>query len=136
MARVSELELLKRENAEKLRNANRRAKQNQFENTLVRKGAGMGTAAIIGTLNRFDVPVTVGSWFPWKLAVSAGALTVEALSKGKVQAAAAGIGEAVNSIYVERSITENTLIVGAAPAGYIAEGDIPEALDSGDGGEV
>ncbi len=141
MASNSALELLKREHAEKIRAANRRAKEQHFSNTLVRKGAGMAAATAIGTLNRFDVPVTVGSWFPWKLAVSAVALTVEALTKGKVQAAAAGVTETVNAIYLERSISENTLIVGAAPTGYIAEGHVPpqvfeETVAVSDGGEV
>lgn len=136
------LELLKKEHAAARAAATRREKMRGYEQMFVRKGAGVLTAATFGTLNRLDVSVSVG-WFPWKLAVSALALAVEGTTSGKVQAAAAGVGEATNAIYIERSISENTLIVGAGePTGYIAQGDggatgyAPMAVPSSDGGEV
>jgi hypothetical protein len=134
------LELLKREHAASRAAATRREKMRGYESMFIRKGAGILTAATFGTLNRLDVSVSVG-WFPWKLAVSAIALAVEGTTSGKVQAAAAGVGEATNAIYVERSISENTLIVGEGPTGYIAQGDpsmdyAPVGVPIEDGGEV
>ena len=135
------LELLKREHAANRAAATRREKMRGYESMFVRKGAGILTAATFGTLNRLDVSVSVG-WFPWKLAVSALALAVEGTTSGKVQAAAAGVGEATNAIYIERAISENTLIVGEGPSGYIAQGE-PAAMDyaparapADDGGEI
>lgn len=138
------LEALKKENSNSRAAQSRREKMRGYEAMFVRKGAGILTAATFGTLNRLDVSVSVG-WFPWKLAVSALALAVEGTTGGKVQAAAAGIGEATNAIYIERSISENTLIVGqGAPSGYIAAGSAAPEMDyppavvpaEEDGGEV
>lgn len=107
----AQLELAKREHSSRLAAANRRNKMNNFENTLVRKGAVIGTAAVFGTMNRMDVPVTLAG-IPWKLFVNAGALLVEGLTSGKLQAAAGGISDATTAIFTERAISENTLIVG------------------------
>ena len=138
----SALESLRRDNAAKLSAATRRYKTQKLEAMFYRKGAGLLTAATFGTLNRLDVSVSVG-WFPWKLAVSGLALAVEASTGGKLQAAAAGVNEATTAIYVERSISENTLIVGqGAPTGYIAAAPAPaaavyeEAAVVTDGGEM
>ena len=111
MAKVSELELVKREHSQRMAAANRRFKMANFQNTLVRKGAIVGTAAVYGTLNRLDVPVAIGN-FPWKLAVSGVSLVVEGMSSGFLQATAAGISDATTAIFTERAISENTLIVG------------------------
>ena len=128
------LELLKKDHASKSAAAGRRAKMARLEAMFYRKGAGMLTAATFGTLNRLDVSVSVG-WFPWKLAVTTAALAVEASTGGKIQATAAGIGEATNAIYIERAISENTLIVGAGrPTGYIPADNDPAAVS--DGGEM
>jgi len=129
MATNAALELLKKDHANRLAAVNRKTKSDRMEAMFYRKGAGMLTAATYGTLNRLDVSVSVG-WFPWKLAVTALALGVEATTGGKVQAAAAGIGEATNAIYIKDSITENTLIVGeAAPSGYIHGDSVHDAVD-------
>jgi len=120
MASNAALELLKKDHSAKVAAMNRRTKADRMEAMFYRKGAGMITAATYGTLNRLDVSVSVG-WFPWKLAVTALALGVEATTGGKLQAAAAGVGEATNAIYIKDAITENTLIVGEAAHGYIAE---------------
>ena len=109
----AQLELAKREHSSRLAAANRRNKMSNFDNTLVRKGAVVGTAAIYGTLNRMDVPVAIGG-FPWKLAVNALALLVEGTTSGRLQAAAGGVSDATTAIFTERAISENTLIVGAA----------------------
>lgn len=119
----AQLELAKRDHAARMAATNRRNKMRNFENTLVRKGAVIGTAAVFGTLNRMDVPVTIGG-IPWKLFVNAGALIVEGTTSGKLQAAAGGISDATTAIFTERAISENTLIVGQGSGG----GD--------DGGEV
>ena len=108
---TSALELMKIEQASKMAAVRRRFKTQGLQNTLVRKGAVFGTAALYGTLNRFDVPVTIGG-FPWKLAVNALALTGEGMTKGGWQAMFAGVSDSTTAIYVERSISENTLIVG------------------------
>lgn len=120
----SAIEVAKKEASMKMAAQSRRFKTKGLENTLIRKGAVFGTAAIYGTLNRFDVPVAIGG-FPWKLGINALALLGEGMTSGRMQATFAGISDATTAIYVERSITENTLIVGE---GYDDDED-PEAAE-------
>lgn len=93
-----------------------------LEGALVRKGAGAVTAATIGAMSRAGVPKTVAG-FPWKVGVIAVAQLAEGLSKGNVQAAAAGVADATTAIYIMRSIVTGSIVAG-------------EIDDDDDGGEI
>ena len=108
---TSAIELMKKEASQKIANANRRAREKGLENTLVHKGALLTTAALYGSLNRMDVPIEIGG-FPWKLGVTGLALLAEGMTKGTTQAVAGGVADATLAIYIERSISTNTLVAG------------------------
>ena len=70
MAKNAELELLKQDHKASVAAASRRFKTKTMEALWWRKGAGLTTAATIGTMNRFGVPVSIGGLFPCKPAVT------------------------------------------------------------------
>lgn len=122
---MTKIEQVKAEGRQRLANARRRMEQRNMEQTLVRKGTLLASAAGYGTLNRLGVPVSIGG-FPWKIGVATLALLGEGLTKGNTQAVMAGLADSTLAIYVERSISTNTLIAGG-------EGDYE---DEDDGGEM
>ena len=124
------IELAKKEASSKIQAANRRAKSQRLEATLVRKGVGLSTAALYGTLNRMGVPIAIGG-FPWKLGVGALATLAEGLTKGTTNSVMSGIADATMAIYIERSISKNTLIAGEGGEGSCGGSD-----DDDDGGEL
>ena len=111
MPSQTEMDLQTADYRNRLAAARRRTTANQLERTLVRKGSVLSTAATYGVLNRVGVPVDVGG-FPWKIAVEALALAGEGMTKGNIQAVFGGIADATAAVYVERSISMNTLIAG------------------------
>lgn len=123
---ASKLAVEKAKHRQSMANARRRAERSKIEDALIRKGTIMGTAGIYGTMNRFDVPVDLGG-FPWKVAVAGLAWVGEAMSKGAVQSVMGGIGDATLAIYVERAITQKTLIAGE---------DDDDGDGEGEGGEL
>jgi len=80
--------------------------------------------------------------FPWKLGVEALALLGEGMSKGALQAIMAGIADGTLAIYVERSISTDTIIAGDEDIKYgksvrrPIRGDDDDDDDDDDGGEV
>lgn len=108
---MSAIEQVRAEAAHRIANARRRQREQSLTGALVRKSAGISTAALYGTLNRLAVPATIGG-FPWKIGVITLATLGEALSSGMAQSACAGIADATQAIYVERSISKNTLVAG------------------------
>ncbi len=107
----SKVEIAIAEGKNKLAAARRRYQTKSLENTLIRKAAIVSTAALYGALNRMNVPVAIGG-FPWKLGVVTLATLGEGLTKGAVQAASGGIADSTMAIYIERSISTDTLIAG------------------------
>ncbi len=128
MASLRELE--KRDVNARIAAARRRAQSQALERTLVHKGTLITSAALYGTLNRMNVPIAVAG-FPWKLGVGALALLGEGLSRGNMQAVMSGVADATMAIYVERSITTDTLI-----AGEHDDYDDDDDDDDDEGGEV
>lgn len=116
MAKSSAIALMQAEARTRIASAQRRARTSSLENALVRKAAGVTAAALYGTFNRMAVPVALGG-FPWKLGVIALAQLGEGLTRGSMQAALAGIADATTAIYVERSITTDTLVAGGETQG-------------------
>ena len=115
--------------------ARRRTQTENLQRTLVRKAGVIGTAATFGGLNRAGVPVTIGG-FPWKLAVSTVANLGEAMTGGNVQAVFAGVADATTAIYIERSISTDTVIAGEGD--YVEEEEVidTEAEEVNDGGAI
>ena len=130
---ASAIETVKAEGRARLAAANRRFRQKGMEQMLIRKAAVLSSAAVYGTLNRVGVPVDIAG-FPWKVGVAALALLGEGLSKGATQAVMAGLADTTLAIYVERSISTNTLIAGQY--GYGIEGDDDDDDDDDDSGEI
>ena len=108
---TTNLALLREETKSRLAAARRSSMQKGLQHTLVRKATGITTAALFGTLARVKVQNTIGG-FPWKLGVITLAQLAEGLSKGSVQAAAAGCADAATAIYVAKTIELDTLIAG------------------------
>jgi hypothetical protein len=108
---TTNLALLREETKNRLASARRTAMQHSLQHTLVRKATGITTAALFGTLARVKVPNTIGG-FPWKLGVITLAQLAEGLSKGNIQAAAAGVADSATAIYVAKTIEMDTLIAG------------------------
>lgn len=104
-------ELAKQETRNRIASLTRRYKTKNLESALVRKATVISTAALYGALNRMDIPVTVAG-IPWKLIIGPAAMLVEGLSKGALQAGAAGVADATLAIWVERSISTDTIIAG------------------------
>lgn len=84
----------------------------QFETTILRKAGVSLTAAAYGAMNRYAVPNNING-FPWKLGVWLGATLIEALSDSKIVTAfSAGVSDATMAVYMERSISNKTLVAG------------------------
>lgn len=113
MPSSSKLAVAAMEARNRIASARRTQRTRSLEGALVRKATGVTAAALYGTLNRMQVPVTLGG-FPWKLGIIALAQLGEGLSRGMAQAALAGIADATTAIYVERSISTDTMISGGA----------------------
>lgn len=110
-SQASKLAVEKQKHRQSLANAKRRAEKRSMTDALVRKGAILSTAGVIGAMNRFDVPVEIGG-FPWKVGVAGLAWIGEALTGGVAQSVFGGIGDGTLAIYVERAISTKTLIAG------------------------
>lgn len=110
---ASAIETVKAENRTAL--ARQKEKTRRLQHTLVRKATLLTTAATIGTMNRYGVPVAVGG-FPWKPLVALGATIAEATTKGNWQAGFGGVADATMVIYTERAISTNNVVAGAAPS--------------------
>lgn len=104
-------ELVKQETRNRIANITRRYKTKNLEHMMVRKATIITTAAIFGALNRMEVPLTVAG-IPVKLIVAPAAMLVEGLSKGYLQAGAGGIADSTLAIYIERSISTDSIIAG------------------------
>jgi hypothetical protein len=89
-----------------------------IESALLRKSMNTLTAGGFGAMNRFAVPPTIKG-FPWKLGVWTIATGIEAMARGYVQAAAAGISDSTMTIYLYDSITKGTVIAGDEGGGEI-----------------
>jgi len=111
MAASSQLKVAKAEASQRISNARKAARTKGYEHAIVAQAAGITTAALFGTLNRYKIPVTIGG-FPWKLGLSALAMLGQAMTKGNVQAAMQGVSIATTAVYVERSISTDTLVAG------------------------
>lgn len=105
------MELVRIQNAARLATARRSTQRATMQHSLVRKATGITTAALLGTLKRVGVQDTVGG-FPWKLGMITLAQLGEALSKGNMQAAMAGIADSGTAIYIDRAIVSGSLIAG------------------------
>ena len=103
--------IARKEVSSRLAAYNRRLKVQNLENLVVRHASGIGTAALLGTLNRMQVRNDIAG-FPVKLGIGAAALLGEGLTKGATQAALAGVAGASLAIYVERAVSQNTLVAG------------------------
>lgn len=106
-----EIELMNLERKSAVAAARRRAEKGTLERTLVHKGVLITSAALYGTLNRMNVPIAIAG-FPWKIGIGALALLGEGLTGGNLQAVFSGISDSTMAIYIERSITTDTLIAG------------------------
>lgn len=82
-----------------------------LEGAFVRKSVSGLTAGAYGTMKRMGVSNTVKG-FPWKLGVFSFATLVEAMSKGMVQSAAAGVADMTFGIYLHDAIASGSLIAG------------------------
>lgn len=129
------IEQIKAESRAKISAANQRAKSKTLERTLVRKGSLLVSAAMYGTMNRMDVPISIAG-FPWKLGVGALALLGEGMSKGNLQAVLGGVADSTMAIYVERSISTNNLVAGDVGWHDDGSADDDDDDDDQDGGEI
>jgi hypothetical protein len=120
---MSAIEQVRAEANARIASARRRQREATLTGALVRKSAGISTAALYGTLNRLNVPVSIGG-FPWKIGVITLATLGEALSSGMMQSACAGVADATQAIYVERSISRNTLVAGNGDSGGDSGGEV------------
>lgn len=125
----SKIEMLKQKNRAAVAGVRRRLESKEMQKTLIRKGAIIATAGTYGTMNRFDVPVEVGG-FPWKLAVMGLSFIGEATTQGPAQAAFSGVGDATMAIYLERSISTNTLVAGDGYDDYEDEDAEEEIIEA------
>lgn len=82
-----------------------------LEATLVRKASGVSAAAGYGAMKLMHVPIDIKG-FPWKLGVWLGVTVVEALTKGAVQAAAAGLSDTTMAVYVYDAVAKKSVIAG------------------------
>jgi len=112
------LEVAKKETARRIAGARERLRRTTLEHTIVRKGTGVTTAAIYGSMNRMGVPVEIAG-FPWKVAVATLAQLGEGLSSGYTQAVFAGVADSTTAIYIERALSTDTLIAGEDDDEYI-----------------
>jgi hypothetical protein len=111
MASKAAIDAVKAEARGRMSAMSRRYRTKGLEAALVRKASLISSAGIYGTLNRLAVPVELAG-FPWKIGVAALALLGEGMSRGALQSIMAGVADATLAIYVERSISTNTLVAG------------------------
>ena len=111
MAASSQLATVRAEASQRISNARKAARTKGYEHAIVAQASGITTAALFGTLNRYNIPPTIGG-FPWKLGLSALAMLGQAMTKGNIQAALQGVSIATTAVYVERSISTDTLVAG------------------------
>jgi hypothetical protein len=116
----SALKLARQEASTRIAAVHRRVKTQGLERALVRKAGVLTTAAIYGTLHRYNVTDAIGG-FPWRLGVLTLAQLAEGMTKGNMQAIAAGIADASLAVYVERSIATDSLIAGISESSPGAE---------------
>ena len=136
MPSSAELELAKKDASNRIAAMTRRMKSNALERVLVHKGALAVSAALYGTLNRLGVRVDIGG-FPWKIGVGGLALLGEGMTSGNWQAVLSGIADSTFAIYIERSISTNTLIAGDGTEYETVENEEEEEEEEEeDGGEV
>lgn len=133
---ATKIEEVKKEGSRRAAAMRERWSREELQKSLIRKGTVFGTAAVLGTMNRLNVPIAIAG-FPWKVAVAGVAMIVEATTKGPVQAVAGGIGDATMAVYIERSISTGSLIAGDDYVEYDGDDDaMRDDAAPADGGEL
>jgi hypothetical protein len=89
-----------------------------LEGALVRKALVTTNAGMLGAMDRLGVPKSVKG-FPWKLGLWVGATIMEAVTKGMLQQASAGVSDSTLAIYTHGAIAGGSLVAGEGDGGEV-----------------